>query len=75
MTDTHATSKPGDTGIIKDIADHAISFALKETAFCTAGDDTTSILATMLQQREALTYLGSHIQARIVKVHTKNAAH
>jgi hypothetical protein len=61
--------------VIEDISDHPIGFALVQTALWTTGDDTTCILAAMLQQGKALTDLSGRIDSRIVQQQTQYAAH
>lgn len=49
MPDAHSSNQPRNGVAVEDIADHAICFALVESPLRTAGDDTTRILAAVLQ--------------------------
>ena len=50
MSDTHPSNQPRQGGRVKDVPHHAVRFALVESSLGPASDDTTGILATMLQQ-------------------------
>lgn len=67
MSDPHAAGERGQSIGVKDIPDHAIRLALVEASLRPASDDTTRILASMLEKREALANLCCCIDARIVQ--------
>lgn len=48
VSDSHPADEPSKRLIIENIPDHSVRFALVETAFGTAGDDTTCILTAVL---------------------------
>lgn len=62
----HSANQPRQRTRIKDVADHAIGLALEEATFGTAGDDTTGILASVLEQREAFANLLRNIHRWIM---------
>jgi hypothetical protein len=49
VPDAHPSNQPANRIAVEDVADHAICFALVEAPFGTAGDDSTCILAAVLQ--------------------------
>lgn len=66
MPNTHATDQPRDGIRIEYIADHPVRLALVKATFWTTGDNTASILASMLEQRKTFAYLSRCIREGIV---------
>jgi hypothetical protein len=50
MSDAHAATQPRNSMGIEDVPNHAISLALKKSAFCPTSYDAARILASVLQQ-------------------------
>ena len=67
MANAHPTDQFCDGRLIKDISDHTVGFALKESALGTTGHDTTRILSPVLQQRETFRDLWCCIDRCIMK--------
>ena len=59
MANAHAALEPGEGVNVKDIADHTVCLALVEPSLGAAGDDTGSILSSVLEEGEGLVDLGS----------------
>ena len=70
MSYTHSSNQPGQRVCVEDISDHAIGFALEEATFGTAGNDTASILATVLQQGQAFANLLRDVHRWIMREQT-----
>lgn len=75
MSDSHAAYQSRDGAVVKDITDHAVGFALVETTLGSTGDDSTSILTTMLEEGKTLCDFCSDIDSRIVQKKTEDATH
>jgi hypothetical protein len=57
MSNTHPSNQFGNGLLIKDIANHTVGFALKESAFWATSHDATRILSPVLKQRKTFTYV------------------
>ena len=75
MADAHSAGKPGESGRVEDVPDHAVGLALEEATFGATGDDAAGVLAAMLEKREALADLRSGIDRRVVEEESEDAAH
>lgn len=71
----HAADEGGDSLWIEDVPDHAVCFALIETALGAAGDDSARILAAMLEEAESLAYFCGSRTVRVLEEEAKDAAH
>jgi hypothetical protein len=54
VSDAHSPNQPGEGFFVKHITNHPVRLTLKEATFWSASDDSTSVLATMLQKRQSL---------------------
>lgn len=75
VSDAHTTNQPGDGISIEDIPDHSVGFALVEAAFGTASDDTTRILAAVLQEGQALRDFRGSIDGGVMQEKAKDTTH
>lgn len=67
MSNTHPANQTRYRIRIEDIAHHAISFALIKSTLGTTCDNTTCILASVLEERKTLADLGRSVYRRIME--------
>ena len=70
MSNAHTPNQPGKRVCVKNVTDHSVRLALEESAFGPAGDDSTGILAAVLQQCETLTNFRRRVCGWIVQQQT-----
>lgn len=67
MSDAHSSNQAGKRIFVKHITNHSVCFALKETTFWPACDDSASILATVLQEGQTLRNFRRGVNGRVVQ--------
>jgi hypothetical protein len=67
VSNTHPTNQSRNRLLREHVANHAVGLTLIKTSSGCAGDDSACVLASVLQQRQALAYFWCRVDGRVVQ--------